>query len=381
MTVYFVQAILIVFAGIVSGADKSRRSKKKFMIFAFSLLIIVSALRSRNIGTDLAIHYADKYEQVARCSWSELADFAQRTTFEYGYCVFTKLLSVIDPDVQFYIAVTSIIIYAVLGRFIYRNSEDAVMSTYLLIFSGTYYNYMNIIRQALAVSVILTGYEVMKKADKKFLRYLVFALFVLLAASFHTASILCLGFILLDMLKFGKKEMMIGTACTFIFFFMYRQIFETVASRMSLNRFYMEYLTKENESVGHINLQSIWMFMVVFMAYLIGIYFMVISKGKRHDIRCSVSVQSSFLLFCGMAASVCRLMVFRMNIINRYSFYFMPFVLLLYPEAINQIHNENNKRIVLFVMYSVMVGYFILMTTMYEASFHRTVPYEFFWQV
>lgn len=385
MAIYFIQAILIVIAGSICDVNKSARNKRMFLFFSFGLLILVSALRSRNVGTDLTIHYAKRYEYISAYSWDRIPEFSSMTTFEPGYCYFTKFLSMINPDLQFYVAVTSFIIYGVLGWFIYKNSTDVRMSTYLLIFTGTYYNYMNIIRQALAGSIILIGYEVLKSNHKRMLRYSVFTAFVLLAVSIHTVSILCMVFILFDLLKFKKREILTGLGAAVALFVLYKEIFSFLANRISSSREYIDYLTKENESVGHINIQSIWMFMVVFLAFLLGAYYMVILKKEKSvnyidKSQYLIERQDNTLLFSGLAASVCRFMVFRMNIINRYSFYFMPFVLLLYPRAIQEIKNPYNKRIVRIIVYVVTVGYFLLMTFRYEADFHHTVPYEFFWQ-
>ena len=385
MTIYFVQAILIIIAGTIFDVNKNKKNKRRYLLFSFFLLILVAALRSRNIGTDLAMQYSGYYESIAKYDWNQIPQFSSATTFEIGYCYFTKFLSSINPDVQFYIVVTSVIIYGVLGWFIYRNSVDVRMSTLLLILSGTYYNYMNIIRQALAVVVILIGYEVMKMVKKRLIGYLCLAGFIFLASTIHSASILCLVFIPIDLLTFKRRDIIIGLLGSAVFFVFYRQIFSFFSSRITANRVYTDYLTKENESVGHINIQSVWMFLVVFLALVIGIYFMVIVKKKKDPRRLSLQDrqlqrQDNFLLYVVMFASICRFMVFRMNIINRYSFFFMPFVLILYPRAVQMIESPSNKKIVTAVIYVVMGGYFLLMTFFYEQSFHMTVPYEFYWQ-
>ena len=385
MTIYFVQAFLIVIAGTIFDVDKNKKNKRRYILFSFFLLILVAALRSRNIGTDLAMQYSGYYENIAKYDWNQIPQFSSATTFEIGYCYFTKLLSLINPDVQFYIVAISVIIYGVLGWFIYRNSVDVVMSTTLLIFSGTYYNYMNIIRQALAVVIILIGYEVMMMFKKRLNGYICLAGFILLAATIHSTAILCLIFIPIDLLTFKKRDIIIGLLGAAVFFVFYRQIFSFFSTKITTNRVYTDYLTKENESVGHINIQSVWMFLVVFLALVIGIYFMVKKKKKKDPRRLNLQDkqlkrQDNFLLYVVMFASICRFMVFRMNIINRYSFFFIPFVLILYPRAVQTIESPSNKKIVTAVIYVVMVGYFLLMTFFYEQSFHMTVPYEFYWQ-
>lgn len=387
MAIYFIQILAIVAVGAVSNVNKSDRAKKRFLFFAFGLLILVAALRSVNVGTDLATHYAKRYVQVASYSWSRIPEFSAMTTYELGYCYLIKFLSSICPHVQFYIAVTSLFIYGVTARFIYRNSCDVKISTYVFVMTCTYYNYMNIVRQAIAISIILLGYEFLKKETDKLRNYSIFAIFVLVAATIHSSAVLCLLLILFKELKFKRKHILIGAVCTVVFYLMYQQIFSFVLNLFGLSGEYAGYLTKETESVGHINKQSIYMFITIAMAFVIGCVTLVIERKVRNksDEKSSgneylLTHNEGFLLYTGLLATVCRLMVFRMNIINRYSYFFLPFVLLLYPMAIYNCKLKSNRKVVKWAIYIILAIYFVWMTISYEASFHQTVPYEFFWQ-
>ena len=123
------------------------------------------------------------------------------------------------------------------------------------------------------------------------------------------------------------------------------------------------------------------------LAFVIGCITLVIERklNSRADEESMseeywLSDNESFLLYTGLLATVCRLMVFRMNIINRYSYYFLPFVLLLYPMSICNCKLRSNRRVVKWAVYIILGIYYVWMTVAYEASFHRTVPYEAFWQ-
>lgn len=58
---------------------------------------------------------------------------------------------------------------------------------------------MNVIRQAMAVGVILLGLEALKRKQ-----YVKFAIYVVIATFFHTSAIIALLFILCDILTFKK---------------------------------------------------------------------------------------------------------------------------------------------------------------------------------
>lgn len=384
MVIYFIQILAIIAVGSISNANKNEKTKKRFLFFSFGLLILLAALRSVNVGTDLATHYAKRYVQIASYSWSRMPEFSAMSTYEIGYCYLTKLLSLICPHVQFYIAATSLFTYGVTARFIYKNSSDVKMSTYIFVLTCTYYNYMNIVRQAIAISIILLGYEFLKQQTNKIKNYTIFALFVILASSIHSSAILCLLLILFKELKFQRKHIFIGLACTVIFYVLYQQIFGFVLNLFGLSGEYAGYLTKEAESVGHINRQSIYMFITIALAFVMGCVTFVaqrkIANADESKKEYLLSSNEGFLLYTGLLATVCRLMVFRMNIINRYSYFFVPFVLLLYPMAIYGCKLKSNRKVLKWFVYIVLAIYFVWMTVAYEASFHRTVPYEFFWQ-
>lgn len=387
MAIYFIQILAIVAVGATCNVNKSDRAKKRFLFFAFGLLILVAALRSVNVGTDLATHYAKRYVQIASYGWNQIPEFSAMSTYELGYCYLTKFLSSICPHVQFYIAVTSLFTYGVTARFIYKNSCNVKMSTYVFVLTCTYYNYMNIVRQAIAISIILLGYEFLKKPTDKIKNYTIFTIFVLAASTIHSSAILCLLLIMFKELDFKRKHIFIGVVCTIAFYLMYQQIFNLVLNIFGLSGEYAGYLTKEAESVGHINKQSIFMLVTIALAFVIGCITLVIERklNSRADEESMseeywLSDNESFLLYTGLLATVCRLMVFRMNIINRYSYYFLPFVLLLYPMSICNCKLRSNRRVVKWAVYIILGIYYVWMTVAYEASFHRTVPYEAFWQ-
>lgn len=381
MAIYFAQFFLIALAGATTNVNKSEKNKKRFVYFAYFLLIIVAALRSRYIGTDLAIQFAKRYDELASTSWASIPLYSARTTLEIGYCYFTKFLSMINPDVQFYIIVTSVITYGTVGYFIYKNSVDVRMSTYVLILSGTYYNYMNIVRQALATSLILIGYEILKKEDRKMRRYIGFAAIVILASTVHSAAILCLVLILFDRLKFPKIDIFLGIVATMIFFVAYEYIVRIGSSFLGGQRDYYSYLSSATEGVGHVSFQSLYMVLIILMGFVLGIYTMVIKKRRRMENGeiLTLSRSDRLILYASLVCAFCRLMVFRMNIVNRYSYYFIAFLFLLYPRAYQEVAPKN-KKIIKWIMYGVLFGYFIMMTLYYEQSFHMTVPYQFFWE-
>lgn len=182
----------------------------------------------------------------------------------------------INSNVQFYIFVTSLIVYGTMGYLIYKKSSDVILSTMLVIFSCQYYMYMNIIRQALAVSVVLIGYTFLDKSKRSISDYIKFALFVLVASTFHDSAILCLVMIVFDKMQFKRRDILFSGVITMICYVAYSKLFVFVANLISKgNGSYVSYMEKTGENVGNINLQSITSLILTSGAFFIGTYVLI----------------------------------------------------------------------------------------------------------
>lgn len=383
MAVYFALAAIVGLYGTAIHANTDQRRRKRFVIVAFALMILLAGLRSPSVGIDLRQHYARNFTKIASYAWSQLASFT--TPYEIGYCYYTKFLTLISTDVQFYIFVTSFIIYAAIGYFIYKESTDVVMSTELVILSCLYYMFMNIIRQGMAVAIVLVGFVWLDYSRRNLKDYVKFAIMIILASTFHNSAILCMSIILFDRLKFTKKQILIVGAITALIYTFYMQIYVRVVGFFGSGNNYERYLTG-SESVGNFNTQSLVNFLLAFFAFLLGYYVLVWKKKSVKNIfaedvenEYGLEKSESTMLFLVLIASVCRLLLFRMNIMNRFTYYFIPFLYILYPYTIDKMTLRSNRLIMRALVYCVFALYFVWMTTSYASPFYGTVPFEFFW--
>ena len=383
MAVYFALAAIVGLYGTAIHANTDQRRRKRFVIVAFALMILLAGLRSPSVGIDLRQHYARNFTKITSYAWSQMASFT--TPYEIGYCYYTKFLTLISTDVQFYIFVTSFIIYAAIGYFISKESTDVVMSTELVILSCLYYMFMNIIRQGMAVAIVLVGFVWLDYSRRNLKDYVKFAIMIILASTFHNSAILCMSIILFDRLKFTKKQILIGGAITALIYIFYMQIYVRVVGFFGSGNNYERYLTG-SESVGNFNTQSLVNFLLAFFAFLLGYYVLVWKKKSVKNIFAEdveneywLEKSESTMLFLVLIASVCRLLLFIINIMNRFTYYFIPFLYILYPYTIDKMTLRSNRLIMRALVYCVFALYFVWMTTSYASPFYGTVPFEFFW--
>ena len=146
---------------------------------------------------------------------------------------------------------------------------------------------------------------------------------------------------------------------------------------------YERYLTSTSEGVGHINLQTIYNFSLAFGTFLLGYYVLVWEKKpKKHlfeknERMYSLATKESFLLYMVLIAATFNMLIFRMNILNRFSLYFTPFILILCPYAISAMKLKSNKPIARKLIYFVFGFYFVWLTITKAAEFYGVVPYRF----
>lgn len=382
MAIYFSLAGFILLYGVGYRANLTERRRRNFIIVSFGLLILVAALRSPTVGIDLAGHYAKRYDMIAACSWKDIPVFSDLIDYEIGYCYYTKLLTCISTDVQFYMIVTAIISYGITGYFIFKKSTDVVMSTELFICMCVYYMYMTMLRQQLAVDIVLIAYLILSSSKRRLKDYVVFCFFIILAATFHTSAILCLLMILFDRIYFTRKQIVIALVATVIGYVFYARIYSLILQMLGSGNNYERYVLSATEGVGHINKQSIASLLLTAGAILLGFYVFIWRKRRYgvSNVAENLKKEESFMLYMGLLASICRLLIFQMNIISRFTYYFIPFVIVLYPNAIDAFSNKTNRKTLRGLVYMAFGIYFVWMTVVYVEKFYGAVPYRFFWE-
>lgn len=238
-------------------------------------------------------------------------------------------------------------------------------------------------RQGLAISIILVAYTLLNGSERKLKDYIKFALLILLASTFHSSAILCMLMILFDRLKFTKKQIIFGVGAMVAFYLFYMNFYTVALNFFGTGNNYERYLTSATEGVGNINMQTIYNFLLAFVPFLLGYYVLVWEKKKEKHLfkddknMYCLKKNESFLLYMVLIASTFNLLVFRMNILNRFSLYFTPFVLILCPYAISSMKLKSNKPIVRACIYFMFGVYFVWLTITKAAEFYGVVPYRF----
>ncbi|MEE0726752.1 MAG: EpsG family protein, partial [Clostridium saudiense] len=189
---YLVYFIIITFFYL--NKKKKNRNNKKYLICAFLPLILIAGLRSENVGIDTK-QFTDAFKTIVKMDPSSFG----KLRYEYGFSYLCWVLGKLSIEPKILIFSTSFFINFSVARFIYKNSENIPFSTVLYILCNFFFSYMNIMRQAIAIAIILWGYEYLKKN-----KYIRFCIFVMIASLFHGSAILALIFIFLKKFEYNK---------------------------------------------------------------------------------------------------------------------------------------------------------------------------------
>ena len=357
MIIYLFAIFIILFFGIVFKPNKRSQNKKIYCIIVGIVLFLIMALRKYTIGIDLEKVYYPNYVKFNNVSIDELKNIVWGGNWEFGFCLFLNILNKINPDPQFFIVSSSFIICFAYSFFIYKKSQDVIMSFLIFITSLMFYMSMNVVRQFLAASIILFGILFLEKK-----RYILATCLFLLSSQFHSSAIVSLVFLVF---YFFKKKRINMVICVMLFLvpFFSRYII-SFAFNIHIFEKYAWYLESEHFQ-GYFTINSIYGFVLPLSIFV----FLSLSRYRQKD---------NFVYNILVLDIMFRLFSFFINVVSRISIYFDFAILLGLPMAINSFKYETNKTLKTLYAGGTIFA-FLIITVLRAGMLFGTYPYEFFW--
>ena len=178
------------------------KNDSAFLILSMGVLLLLTCLRGMNVGNDTQ-SYAHMFNYVAKMvstNTMSMEHIDWLNGIEKGYQLIEKLILLITKNYQAFISVVAVISYGILVRFLKEYSPNLAISV-LLFFLMFWSDYVNLLRQVLALSVVLLAFRSMNR------HHLVrFTVLILLASLFHKTAFVALGYILLIYFKPTKNR-------------------------------------------------------------------------------------------------------------------------------------------------------------------------------
>ena len=159
--------------------------KKKKLVFlgiVFIQFTLLAWQREFTVGQDTMQYYL-VFRDVSKISLEK----ALTLKWEPGYILWNWGISHLGFDFHNYLLFTAIFIYLPICRFIYRYSACTWLSVVIFIALGFFFGSLHILRQYMAIALVLFSYDYLLQR-----RLIPFIVLVLLAATFHTSAIVFL---------------------------------------------------------------------------------------------------------------------------------------------------------------------------------------------
>lgn len=360
MAIYFVLLVL----GFLAFRFLRKKTALRVVFIAFAL---VAALRAWTVGVDTEQFYG-MYATVGKSDWS----FAG-IRYEYLYCVVVKILYSISKDPQLLLVATSIFVNFAYYRFIKKNTSNYALASFLYMFMNIFFSNMNMMREAIAVSIVLLSFGLLRKHH-----YIVFLGFSALAFFFHKTAIVAFMLAALYWVaqyRHSKKLLIIGGVALFLGA---TALFSIAAS--FLGGTYSEY--GESEFGAGNNIGAILEFGVYLVLFLVIVFGFGLGGRRSGALGWERGEVARFYQCLSIVILIALALVIRMNIFNRLASFLTPFAIIIVSESALRLKfwRAPNHRLVLRASCVALFAYWLTIA-LFRPEWAGCSDYAFFWQV
>ncbi|HWP50594.1 MAG TPA: EpsG family protein [Clostridia bacterium] len=303
----------LLFSIIIFGVLQRRflptvQAKRLYCILSGIGLALISSLRFM-VSTDY-YNYWEGFLQSYFLSWDDFS----RQRFEKGYLSVGRLLSSFTLGYNILFVAFAILFATVMACFIYRHSANVWVSFAAFVGFGFLYNSMCFLRQYTALMIMLFAFKYIEQ--RRFFR---FAVFVLLATTFHISAIFMLPFYFILRIPMNKITLPIFLVlCGTVFFSS-----ETVL-RMVTKVFYKKYGTTSVEVIHGTSPGPCIAFLILLLICLL-LYKPLLRRRQYNALLIHLLYWGTFLELVGIKHAI----------ISRVALFFMtPAVILLAAELV-----------------------------------------------
>lgn len=309
-----------------------------------AVLWFITAFRSSNIGNDTETYLY--YFNI----FSKNLDMTR--SFEIGYQILNRIIGLFTNDPHIFIIIMATIMYLGVIWYIFKYSKNTCISV-CLFFCYFFSIFTTMMRQGIAMIIVLYGYQMLKQ-DKKIKAAILF----LLATTFHTTAIISFLFFLRTELL--KKRWFVLLLTIFCIAITSTGILNTLVSLVVPR--YSHYFDSRYASSGWL---SVSISLIIY--YL---WYILINKSINKNNKSDQLVATNFTLLLISAA-----LGYSVNLFTRSGEYFLLIAITELPNMLFRGKNRN-YRLTLFTLCSILLALFII-TLIFRPGWNHLYPYEF----
>ena len=316
------------------------------------ILVLLAALRGSSVGSDTIV-YIENYNAMPKLSFANVLvmykDFP-------GYYLLAKTCSFLHLPIQFLFGIVAgIYIYAIY-KFINRYSRRKLYSILCFTVIGLYAFSLAGLKQTLSMAFVLLYF--ISLTEKKYIKTILLAL---VAYFCHHSSLIFLFGIALYYMRNLRLYYLYLMVIVLVTLLGTRFLWTNLLDLLEDEHYSGLYLEDEGYSTTT---------MVFYGVCLLLLFLFSRNYMKRCPKESRVVLGMSTLAFAFQAFSLVSSAAFRL------SFYFLPFMIVGFPNDFNRIGDSNLKRTVKFAVAFMIVFFFVYS----NRDGGSVVPYKFFWQ-
>ncbi|MBQ9802808.1 MAG: EpsG family protein [Clostridia bacterium] len=350
----------------------TQKNRRIFVGTCCMLFVLFAACRAPEVGRDTAL-FLDVFDKLHGRGFLDTQIFS--SWVEPGFRLLCWLLAQFTSNGQWLVVVTSVIIHVSVCVFIYRHTQNPYLACFLYLTLMLYPWYLNVMRQALAISVLLFAWGAFRQ--KHFLR---FSFLVLLAATFHTSALMFLLCPLLTLIPVSKKSLRILLPATVLLAVagavFVRPLLGWVTALLPR---YADY-----EPTTFLALYGFLALFVIVTGYGVWRLYYAKTATTAEIIKGRVD-ECGFLTLMMLIGVVVAAMMTQFGQLQRVFNYFEVFYLLWLPMVVPPAFFEKKHKhlafpVVEIVVLLVALAYFFFILFARSALWYDALPYRFFWQ-
>ena len=379
MAIYVILLLVIILGILINNNDSNKKGFYCFIVFA--MLLIIAGLRDFSLGNyDTEQIYVPRFTQYMNYSFDRIIDRQSKDTFFYlvvrFICEFTKDLHVVIfiLSIPFLVSVTA-----------YINKYSKVPWLSFILFLGLGYFGMSfyLLRQVVAMSLILVSYRFVLKRDLKMFIITVFA-----ASMFHQTALIFLIVYLLFYISFSIKQ---------IIFLLFGLVISSL-SQLSVMQRLMNILNLFLSDTSRYDLYTTRESGLNYTGFLIQLCVLIcVLVCLRLQHKFDFGAKGTFKGFGLRIKKECfkekeyNELTLQLNLLClslffmllspivgefwRVAGYFGVFSIVLLPNAISGFSLKNNSRIISMIVATSFTLYFLFVSL----GNANMIPYKFFW--
>ena len=342
------------------------RKKSKYLSYGISIVCIiilatVAALRSNNVGIDIKVYALRYFEKCGEFSnlykYLKHYEFSEPLYFILNYIVYNVSLNI---NVLFFIM--QFFLASVVYIIAYKNKNNENLLLFVITYLCIWYNTsFNIIRQSLAIFIMLYAFKYIEKQN-----YKKYFLCVVIAFFFHKSVILCAFIPVLHTIAKKEKKYIYLTGICILLICIFNFIGNFIPKLIEIfPQFakYFNYALREET-----NFMPKYAFMK--LIFLVGI--LLYTKETRKKQIGNTLIFIAVLDFVFYCSSIFIMYGYRM------SYFFLPHYIYLIPQIDKDLENYKGRD-----SYKLIITLLLVMYWFYRyvrVGYDGTIPYTFFWQ-